>query len=111
MSNPAKNVLISLEKRHAENIISGKKKVELRNRRMNISKGDSIWVYSKLPEGCVVMKAIVKSITSDNPKSLWKDFQTVCGISKEEFFAYFNDVETGYAISLYKVKGYQFPLR
>lgn len=104
MSAPSKNVLISLERRHAENILNGKKKVELRNRRMNLSPGDKIWVYSKLPDGRVLMRATVKSIHVDNPQALWGDFQAKCGISKTEFFTYFDEIEIGYAISLYKIK-------
>ncbi len=104
MIQPKKNVLISLERRHADGIISGKKKVELRNRRMNLSKGDRIWVYSKKPEACVVMVATVKAVAEDNPEVLWDEYRKVCGITKEEFFTYFGGVEIGYAISLSKIE-------
>lgn len=104
MIQPAKNILISIERRHVDKIISGAKKVELRNRRMNLSKGDSVWVYSKKPHGCVAMKATVKEVTEGSPESLWRKFKNVCGISKEEFFAYYDGVKVGYAISLFKVR-------
>ncbi len=104
MSQSRKNILISLERRYVDDIISGKKKVELRNRRMNLSKGDKIWVYSKQPHACVVIRATVKAAIGGSPKLLWRDFQDVCGVSKEEFFAYFSDVEIGYAISLFEVR-------
>lgn len=104
MSNQARNVLISLENRHVENILKGDKTVELRTRRMNLLPGDIIWGYSKLPRGYVGMNAVVKSVAEKDPKSLWKEFQAVCGISEEEFFTYFGKVRVGYAISLCKIK-------
>ena len=84
--------------------MNGKKKVELRNRRMNLSKGDRIWIYSKKPHGCVAIKVAVKAITEDSPKSLWDQYRDVCGITKKEFFTYFDGVKIGYAISLNKMK-------
>ena len=101
---PSKNVLISLEGRHADGIISGTKKVELRNRRMNLSKGDCVWIYRKQPNGRVVMRATVKAVDEGNPQLLWGRYRKVCGISKKEFFAYFGGVKIGCAISLYKIK-------
>ena len=110
MSQPRKNVLISLEKRYADSIMNGEKKVELRNRRMNLSIGDSIWIYSKKPHGCVAMKVTVKDIAEDSPKSLWNQYWDVCGINEEEFFTYFNGVKIGYAISLGKMKRLTYPI-
>lgn len=110
MNRSQKNILISLEERHVKCILKKEKKVELRNRRMNLSAGDRIWVYSKRPHGCIVMTAIVKTVDKDSPKSLWRKHQQVCGITKQEFFAYFCDVEVGYAISLYKIKTFTAPV-
>ncbi len=104
MSLTKKNVLISVEGRHADGIINRNKKVELRNRKMNLSKGDRIWIYSKQPQGRVVMVADVKAIVEGRPKLLWDQYQKVCGITRKEFFSYFGDVEIGYAISLCKIK-------
>ena len=110
MTQSKKNVLISLEGRYIDGIVSRKKKVELRNRRMNLSRGDSIWMYSKQPRGCIVVRATVKAVTEDNPESLWRDFREECGLSKEEFFAYFDGAEFGCAISLFKIKKLPAPL-
>lgn len=104
MSKVGKNILISLEGRHVDSIISGEKKVELRSRYMNLSKGDNVWIYSKKPHGRVVMKATVKTIVKDSPRSLWKYFREVCGLNEEEFFTYFSGVEIGYAISMFDIK-------
>jgi len=104
VSQTGKNVLISLESRHAECVTSGKKKVELRTRRMNLSKGDRVWIYKKQPEGGIVCAATVKAVDEGSPKALWGQYRAVCGITKEEFFAYFAAVKIGYAISLYKIE-------
>ncbi len=104
MNQSRKNVLISLESRYATGIISGEKKVELRNRRMNLSKDDIIWVYSKQPHGRVVMTAVVREINKGSPKLLWNQCREICGMTKKEFFTYFGDVEIGYAIYLCNIK-------
>ena len=44
-------ILISLEPRHAENILEGRKRVELRRRTMNVTIGSTVWMYAKLPVG------------------------------------------------------------
>ena len=41
------NILISLESRHAKNIYSGEKKIELRRRTMHVTPGTTVWIYEK----------------------------------------------------------------
>ena len=110
MTQVRKNILISLEKKYADDIISGNKTVELRNRRMNLSKGDKIWVYSKQPQGSVVMVTTVKAIDKGSPESLWHQYQKICGITEREFFAYFSGVKIGHAISLYEIEPFRYPV-
>ncbi len=57
------NILISLEPRHAENILAGLKRVELRRRTMNVSPGCTVWIYAKLPVGSIVGRTTLSRFT------------------------------------------------
>lgn len=94
------NVLISLEKKHAENILSGKKHVELRRRSMDIEPDTVIWIYVKKPLGAVVGYARVVDGYSYAPSTLWNKFSKVSGLTRQEFFSYFNGVSKGFALAL-----------
>lgn len=83
------HILISLEPRHAENILSGRKRVELRKRSMNVQIGTTVWIYSKLPVGSVVGKAKVSEIHAATPTSIWRRFRKDTGVTKQEFDAYY----------------------
>ncbi len=94
------HVLISLEERHANNIFAGTKHVELRRRAMNVKAGTIVWIYVKLPVGRVVGCAYVSAAHSLAPSTLWRRFADVCGISRREFFDYFDGRSKGFALGL-----------
>lgn len=94
------DILISLASKHAEKIFSGEKQVELRRRAMRIVPGDIIWIYVKLPVGSIVGRARVEAVHSSSPASLWRRFGLVSGLSKKEFFDYFDGVTEGFALVL-----------
>jgi predicted transcriptional regulator len=94
------HILISLEPRHAENILEGRKRVELRRRTMNVSIGSTVWMYAKLPVGSIIGRAIVTAVHVLAPATLWKRFGAVSGISRSEFFEYFGDRDEGIALEL-----------
>ncbi|NML34691.1 transcriptional regulator [Paraburkholderia antibiotica] len=101
MEHP-EHVLISLEERHAENILAGTKHVELRRRAMNVKAGTVVWIYVKLPVGQVIGYARVSEAHSLAPSTLWRRFANVCGITRREFFQYFDGVAKGFALSLHE---------
>lgn len=98
--NNKKHILISLDMRHAENIFSQNKHVELRRRNMNIDPGTIAWIYVKLPVGSIVGKVCIDSVHSASPTALWRDFGHVSGLTKNEFFDYYKGVRTGIALVL-----------
>src|SRR5579863_2728843 len=94
------HILISLASRHAENILAGTKRVELRRRTMNIEPGATLWMYVKLPIGSIVGQARVGAIHVGAPSTLWRRFGSVSGLSRAEFFEYFCGVTRGVALVL-----------
>lgn len=96
----ADQILISLEARHAENILQGKKLVEFRRRPMNVKAGATIWIYAKLPVGSIVGCATVAAVRRQAPSTLWRKFGPHSGISRTEFFEYFAGVTQGVALEL-----------
>ena len=82
------HVLISLEAHHAENILSGVKRVEFRRRSMNIEPGSVVWMYVKVPVGAIVGCATVKGVHHLPPAALWKRFSKVSGLTKTDLFEY-----------------------
>ncbi len=94
------HILISLEPRHAENILEGRKRVELRRRTMNVTIGSTVWIYAKLPVGSIIGRAIIAAVHVLAPATLWRRFGAVAGISRSEFFEYFADRDTGIALEL-----------
>ena len=96
------HILISLESRHAENIFAGHKRVELRRRTMNVSPGATLWIYVKLPVGSIVGHARIDKVHSSSPSALWRHYGSVSGLSKHEFFKYFDGLEQGVALVLEK---------
>lgn len=102
MSKPG-DILISVNERHAVNMLTGKKTVELRRKQLNISQGTRVWIYSKLPKGQIQALAVVEDVVGDSPEKIWADFGAQSAISKKEFDGYFENAKIGYAVVLESV--------
>jgi predicted transcriptional regulator len=96
------SILISLAKVYADKIFAGEKRVELRRRPMRIDPGTTVWIYVKLPVGSIVGRARIEAIHESSPESLWRRFGAVSGLTREEFFGYFEGVTKGVALVLAK---------
>lgn len=102
--NKPDDILISVEERHASNMLDGSKSVELRRKPLNILPGTRVWVYSKLPRGQVQALAVVDEVVAAAPDKIWDSYGSQSAICKSEFDAYFADVEIGYAIVFQDVR-------
>lgn len=104
------HALISLEERFAEGILNGTKLVELRRRPMRLSVGTTIWMYVKVPIGKVAGSAEVGSMHSLAPTTLWRRYGDVSGLSRAEFFQYFEGAKQGFVLVLDKPKRLHKPV-
>src|SRR5689334_4218217 len=98
--NDAPHVLISLKRQYAEAILSGQKQFELRRRKMNISPGTVVWLYVKSPVASVWGCATVLDTHCLTPSALWDQHRLLCGVSRGEFFAYFQGLSSAFAVKL-----------
>lgn len=94
------HLLISLENRHAANILAGTKRIELRRRRMHVNEGDLVWLYVKKPVAAVVGCAVVGQCTTDKPAALWKQYGSVSGLMRAEFMSYLNGTVEAFAMGI-----------
>lgn len=104
MTHNSCDILISVDGRHASNMLSGEKSVELRRKPLNIPSGTRVWIYSKLPRGQIQALALVDEVVSGTPKEIWNLYGSQCAISEDEFHAYFENVKISYAIVFDEIK-------
>jgi predicted transcriptional regulator len=97
------DILISLSPIHTGAILSGKKTVELRRRRLNIRTGTRVWIYSKVPVGSVEATAVVDRVCHADLDSLWREFHQAIAISRNAFDKYFAGCAQGCAVVLREV--------
>lgn len=98
------DAIISIKPRHVENILSGKKTVELRARSVNLPTGSRLWIYTTLPVGKVKLCAEVGFIELLPPKEMWKKHGKSICIPKKEFDEYTKDRDFVAAIGLQKIR-------
>lgn len=106
----AQQLLISLEERHANNILAGTKQVELRRRSMHVEPGSLVWFYVKKPVGAVVGYAIVGATYSAKPDTVWRKFGSISGLTKSEFVSYFDGADAASALELSDPKRLKKPV-
>ena len=104
------NVLLSVKPKYAEEIISGRKKYEFRKsifKREDIKK---MYIYSSSPVKKIIAIVDIVGIVSDSPQELWEQCHEDAGISEREFFDYFRNSNTGYAIKISNVQEFPTPI-
>jgi len=94
------NVIFSIKPKYVKEIIAGNKRYEFRKA---IPKNKSIvsaYIYSSSPTQKIIGKFKPGNVICDTPENLWNQLYRWAGINKEEFFAYFQGKDTGFAISI-----------
>lgn len=95
------DILVSIRPEYADQILEGKKTVELRRRFPGPEiTGSKVLIYSSSPTCAIVGIAEIKDIKHLPLSQLWKDHGLAACISKQKFDTYFDGVNRGYAILL-----------
>lgn len=100
------NVILSIKPVYANEILTGRKKVEFRKR---IFKRDveKVYIYSSSPLRKIVGYFTFNYIDQDSPEKLWSKYKDVAGISETDFFKYFDGHDKGYSIIIDNVKVFE----
>ena len=104
------NVLLSVKPEYAEKILEGKKKYEFRRiifKRNDIQK---VYVYSSSPISKIIASFEIEQILKDSPEKIWKLCQKYGYIKKKDFFEYFKNSASAYAIKIGNVDSFQEPI-
>jgi predicted transcriptional regulator len=82
--------IISIHPKHAREIASGTKTIEVRTRSVNLPAGSYLWVYSTLPVGAIHVVATVVETYRLAPNRAWKTYEQRMQLTKSEFRSYVN---------------------
>ena len=93
-------LFLSIKPRYAKKILDGEKLVEFRRRRPRSNAGDLIAIYESSPTMALVAVAQVAEVRIESPKCLWRNVQSVAGITKAEFDCYYHGCENAVGIVL-----------
>ncbi len=103
-------VLISIQPRFADRILSGEKTIEFR-RRWAANNVQTLVIYSSAPVKRIVAVASIAGVEELSPGRLWQLSKRMGGgLSRMELLNYFQGLDTGYGIRLEDVQVLKTPI-
>lgn len=96
--------IMSIRSSYANQIISGKKTVEIRRALVHMKKGDKVAIYATLPVAKIIGFYIVNQVIYDKPEMIWKQYQKEMCISHDIFVEYTAKKDKLSAIMILSVK-------
>lgn len=94
------SILLSIHPRYVQAIMDGRKRYEFRKRRFSRRDVQKAFIYSTHPVRMIVGTFTVGTVHVGTPKDLWMRFGRAAGMTKGEFFRYFQDSARGCAIEV-----------
>lgn len=105
------NVLLSIKPEYVKEIKKGAKKYEFRKSFFrDIDNFERVFIYSSSPVKKIIGSFSPGQIVEEHPIKLWEQFHDVAGITKENFFKYFENREKGFAISIENLEIFKKPV-
>ena len=100
---------MSIKPKYVEKIISKEKTYELRR---NIFKREvsNVLIYSTSPEKKIVGYFKSKKIIKNTPENIWYDLSDKLGVSKKDFFDYFENKDECFALKIDDLKVFKSPI-
>lgn len=96
----SKAILLSIKPQYVRKIASGEKTYELRRKRPKIEPASLAMVYASSPSKCLVGAFVVGKIMCGKPEYLWRKIGKLSGVTREEFFKYYEGCDRGCAIGI-----------
>lgn len=104
------DLLMSVKPQYAGRLLSGAKVVDIRKKFSKKWVGRRAVLYASKPQGALVGKATVHSITQGSPNDIWAQFESRIGASREEFDGYTASAGDVCAIELSDIRPYRAPV-
>lgn len=94
-------MILSIHPRHVTSILSGRKTVELRRTRPNVTSGQPIVIYATSPESALVAVGTVEHVEVSSPSWLRQPaLLRAAQISRQEYDAYYAGSQKAVALHL-----------
>jgi len=103
-------VLLSIRPEHANAIEEGRKLVEFRRKFSHRAKAATALIYATAPAKEFRLSASIADVVEGTPSGLWEQFSGVAGCTKEDFDAYFEGSQLGYALPLSNIRKLPFAI-
>jgi predicted transcriptional regulator len=93
-------LVFSIHPHHTAKIFAGVKLFEYRTRRPSLKVGESFLIYETRPTSAIVAQVVVSAIVDDCPCSVWAATGEFSGVTRDEFFDYFDKRSRAVAIGM-----------
>lgn len=102
-------VILSIKPKYADAILSGKKKCEFRKTPF-LKKVNKVILYSSSPINKIVGWFEIKNQITGKPSTIWRKYSKNAGITRKEFFDYYDGSESAVCIEIKKVNRFKSPI-
>lgn len=97
-----RSILISVKEIYAQQIVIGRKRVELRKSFPTSKEGSRVYIYIPAPNKKIIGYFDIEKINKMPLATLWKVAGHLAALSRDDFFAYFSGKEFGISIHFNK---------
>jgi len=104
------DLVLSIRPTFAEEIIKGRKMVEIRRRFSSKWKGATALIYASSPSRCFVGEALIGEVITTSPDRVWSNWKDELGCTFDEFASYCKDASEVSAIIFKEVKPFKDPI-
>ena len=95
---------------YARDVMSGRKRVEIRRRFSNKWQGAIAMLYSSRPEAALVGELKIGKVVKKSPEEIWDEYRESVGCDKDSFLAYCTGSSSVFAIHLDEVRPFRDPI-
>jgi predicted transcriptional regulator len=100
------DALLSIKPKYVKTIISGEKKFEFR-KKIFLNKINKVYIYSSSPDKIIKGYFNYNGFIEGSPEYIWEKCKGNAGISKTDFFKYFDGKDKAYALIINQFYNFQ----
>jgi len=104
------NLVLSMKPAYAREVMSGRKRVEIRRRFSNKWQGSIAMLYSSRPQAAFVGELKIGKVVKKSPEEIWDEYRESVGCDRESFLAYCTGSSSVFAIHLDEIRPFRDPI-